>query len=267
MFHLVARGADGRLLFRTWPEAARLWSVLWTAVPDGVAATLMPDHLHLVAPADVRAALAQALAGYGRWRNHTRGESGPVIEPLPAAEALVDRDKLRRTVRYVHLNPCRAQLVRDPLAWPFSTHRDAVGLACPPVVRPRPDPAGFHAYVSGDPSVDVGGTPLPDYTRSTADPEAVLRAVSALWRAPRSALARRGPARTAFLRASRALCPTAGPEVVAALAGTSRSAVFRAAHGDVDLEPIRRALGDDRFAALGDGDLRRAPRWERYRGR
>lgn len=64
----------------------------------------------------------------GRWRNHLEGVSGRLVRPLPPAEAVPEGPKRRRSVRYVHLNPCRARLVADPLAWPLSTHRD---------VRPR----------------------------------------------------------------------------------------------------------------------------------
>jgi hypothetical protein len=71
----------------------------------------------------------------------------------------------RRTVRYIHLNPCRGELVSRPLAWPWSTHRDRLGLA----VRP-----------------------------------AVSRAAEVL-RVPFRALERRGPARTLLVRSLRVL--------------------------------------------------------------
>jgi hypothetical protein len=267
MFHLVARGADGRLLFRTWREGLALWDRVWRAVPDAAALVLMPDHLHLLHVVDVREALAAAASGFARWRNAARGERGRVFEALPPAEPLVDDDKRRRSHRYVHLNPCRARLVRDPLAWPLGTHRDAVGLAWDPVVRVRPDPERFHAWVSADPSVAVDGTPLPGWTRRTDDLGAVRDAVSAVTRTPLSALGRRGAARTLFLRAAAELCPSASADEAAALVGASRATAYRAAHARLELAPVVRALGDERFAPLGDGDLRRLPGWERYRGR
>jgi hypothetical protein len=265
MYHLVARSADGRLLFRTWAEGLALWRRVVRGVPGLVAFTVMPDHLHLLHPDDVRLPLAQILAGYARWRNRARRERGRVFEPLPAAQYLADEDKRRRTVRYVHLNPCRARLVRDPLAWPLSTHRDAVGLAAPPVVRVRRDVAAFHAFVSGDPSVAPAGTPLPVAAARTDDVDAVLAAVSALTRTPLEDLGRRGVARTLFLRALAAHCPEVPRALAAARVGAARSTAFAAAAlADV---LVARALHDPRFPALAAGDLRTAPGWERYRGR
>src|SRR5687768_15753019 len=108
----------------------------------------MPDHLHLLHEADVRDRLIHALVGYVQWVNHRRGDHGALLEPVPAAGAALEGDKRNRSVRYVHLNPCRARLVSDPLAWPLSTHRDAVGLSAFPVIGRQRDPYGFHRYVS-----------------------------------------------------------------------------------------------------------------------
>ena len=44
---------------------------------------IMPDHIHLVHPFEVRERLAHACSGFTRWRNHTRCESGHVFRRLP----------------------------------------------------------------------------------------------------------------------------------------------------------------------------------------
>ena len=74
-------------------------------------------------------------------------------------------------MRYTVLNPSRAGIVDDPLSWPWSTHRDVVGaIADPWVTAERLGAAlgsrmasaqDIHAYVSGDPSVAIAGTPFP----------------------------------------------------------------------------------------------------------
>jgi hypothetical protein len=184
MYHLVARGADGRLLFRTWTEGLALWDRLILGVPGILALTVMPDHLHAVHPRDVRLELARVVASFARWRHAHRGESGRVFQPLPEAEWLPNPERRRRTVRYVHLNPCRAHLVPDPLAWPLSTHRDMVGLAVPRVVPVHRDPVDFHRRVSTDPTVSVAGTPLPEGTVGTDDLFGLRDAVSAVTRTP-----------------------------------------------------------------------------------
>jgi hypothetical protein len=91
---------------------------------------------------------------------------------LVSARAVEGVEALRRNVRYVALNPCRASLVRCPLAWPWSTHRDVMGTCVDPWVTADRlamafgrSSAGFaewyHRYVSADPSTVVDGTALP----------------------------------------------------------------------------------------------------------
>lgn len=268
MLHASPRAARGTLLFRNWAEARALWLRL-VAGPRFRSLALMPDHVHvqLTDPAQL-APLAVALRSFARWRNDARGESGPVWEHGGRPTPIRGRDHAERTVRYIHLNPCRRGLVADPLAWPFSTHRDAVGLALPPVRRPVPEPERFHAWVSGDPSVGAAGSLLP--RAPSAVPKRwlltqVLAAVSALTRSPRSALRARGPARRLLLQAA-ARISSAEVSDIAAIGGVHRTSVVRAAaRRDDRLTLVERVVGDARFALLGDGDLRADPAWREYR--
>jgi hypothetical protein len=252
MFHLVARTRGRAPLWLDWSEGAALWARVTAATPGLVALVLMPDHLHLIHPADVRLRLADALGRYARWAHARRGTGGALLAPLPAAEPLVDPQKVRRSVRYVHLNPCRARLVDDPLSWPFSTHRDALGCAARPVIRPARDPERFHRYISADPTVHVLGTSLPARALQVDDPARVAEAVSAALRVPLAELRRRGPARSLYLALARSLCPAAPPLGVAAEVGVGRHALLRAAAGPrpAATAAVQACAGDPRLGPL-----------------
>jgi REP element-mobilizing transposase RayT len=275
MFHHVARAAPGTLLFRTWEEGLALWRVLVRTLPELTALCVMPDHVHLVLPHADGTRLGRAMAAYARWRNHQRRASGVVWEGHPPAQRLPDAAHLRRTIRYVHLNPCRARLVEDPLSWPLSTHRDRVGFAAPPVVSVDREPARFHLGVSADGTVLVEGTPLPATRHAPTRWDEVRDAVSAVARVPPSALLERGQARTLSLRTawSHGLRDVA---VLSARTGVSRAQVYHlvatvprlgARLSDPALQACVVAVGDPRFAVLGPGDLRLALGWGRYRAR
>lgn len=268
MNHLVAHAASGTLLFHDWTEAAELWNRLVAAFSNLTALCLMPNHLHLLHASATRADLRHVLAGFARWRNARRGERGPVWEAIPAEERILGRVKERRQERYVHLNPPRGGLAACPLGWAFSTHRDAVGLAAFPVRRTAPDRYEYHRYTSSDPSVAVNGTDLPVTPWRDLPPEAVRDAVSAVTRTPLSGLERRGPARTLLVRALRSLTKASAP-LIARLTRTSERNVRRVRPSrDRGVLIVEQVVGDPRFAALADEDLRARWRgWARDRWR
>ncbi len=196
-----------------------LWSGLRRMFPSALAAALMPNHLHVVAPAvDGRAErerLRRLLAAFAR-----EFELGPVWSPVPEPKPLLSKDKVARQVRYVSLNPCRPfhlgtddlVLADDPLAWEWSTHRDAVGAIVDPWVTAQAiaeatgirttDPVQWlHRYVSSDPHVAVAGTATPVPAAKGSIDELIV-AVCASHRAEPADLRRRSPVRTTFLCAA-----------------------------------------------------------------
>lgn len=268
MLHVVAHARPGTLIFRSWPEGMLLWRAIVARVSFR-ALVVMPDHLHaLVRHGKEKGRLVHALVGFAQARNALRGERGPVWTEGIEATPVRGLQHVRRSVRYLHLNPARRALVDDPLAWPLSTHRDCVGLALPAVREVHRDPRRFHEWVSADPSVNPEGTLLPELSALPAtDPslEAIRAAVSALTRTTLTELSRRGPARTLLLCAAREFSE-APPRVIAQFAGVDVSTVRRAAAGG-GLRLVERVLGDPRFPLLHDGDLRRLAAWHPYRHR
>jgi hypothetical protein len=274
MFHLLARAVPGRAVFVRDVDGVRLFEALGAEFPELVALCLMPDHLHLILPHDDPGnRLHRVLQGYAKERNHRLGRRGALWAPRPPAIEIPDGQHLRRTIRYVHLNPCRKRLVADPLAWPFSTHRDRVGFAARPIVAEDRDPAGFHQLVSADGTVDVAGTPLPSRQFRDLSVDDAVAAVSSVFRVDVGALCRRHPARTAFAK----VAWHSGIRDFAAvqqLSGFGRSRLFalvsdvprRGAHLVDPLEACARAVGDPRFQPISQRDERRTnARWSRYR--
>ena len=267
MFHLVARGIPKSVLFYTWEEGLTLFDTLVRHVPNIVAMCVMPDHIHVQCPTESHRPFGLALRSYARMRNRKRGHSGPVFERSPEPQYLATRDKIRRSERYIHLNPCRAHLVQDPLEWPLSTYRDAVGLIAIPARRMAADPVRTHAYVSADPTVAVHGTELPFTPVNTPTLHDIYDAVGGLYRAPTAAFHQKGPIRSLFLQAARALT-TASTQDIAAYIGLSPRAVRNASDRvDDRVRLVARVCGDHRFSTLRPGDLRQTPTWARWRNR
>lgn len=265
MLHVVAHALPGEFLWRSHEEALALWTRLLVLRP--AALCLMPDHLHSMTEHYDRARFVRILSGYARWRHHHRGDpGGQVWLPHPEPRGLSGALHLRRSFRYVGLNPCRDGLAEDPLAWAWSAYRDAVGLAWPPVVRTVRRPDELHAYVSADPSVDVNGTALPWPRADGGRPRwrELVAAVSALTRTPAGRLGKAGPGRQLLITTARQLGGLS-IRAIASNLGVSSSTVQREAAGAPHLVSlVERVLGDLCFRGLHRGRLDHERRWRRY---
>lgn len=260
LVQLAMQAASGTLLIRDWVEARALWDRL-VAIEGLRALVLMPTHDHVIVPPHQAFRVKEASRSFAMWRNHHRGEYGKVWRHGARPVPIEGDDHLTRAIRYFMLNPCRAQLVADPLAWPFSTHRDMLGLAWPAARRPVSDPDGFHGYVSADKAVDPHGTPLPvspePWRIERASLQEVRAAISSLTRTPTSLLTRRGSIRTLLLRAARVLTGLPVRHIAEAY-GVHASTVSRAAsprRDDPRVALVARVLTDPRFGPLTDDDL------------
>jgi hypothetical protein len=263
--HLTARMPLGTPDLTCEDTGAWLWTNLREAFPRALSTVLMPRHPHLIPHAEeIRGAqerLARLLGHFCR----AFGIEGSCRVPAP--REIEGVSALARQVRYVALNPCRDRLSRCPLDWAWSTHRDVVGAIVEPWVDAARlaatldwDPEGFetqyHAYVSGDPSAAVEGTPFPESIAPSFIAEIPLRtiadAVAAVTRTPVSAIRRRGNSRDLFV----ALAREHGWDGVMSLAracGCTPRTIRNHFEG-VDPAHLRIAR-----LALGDARLRRAP--------
>jgi hypothetical protein len=143
-----------------------------------------------------------------------RNKVNKLWQPVGEPTIVSDKHHLRRQIRYVALNPCRKKLCEDPLSWYWSTYREVMGVAperegsarC--LARILGDPLApfrvrFHAYVSGDPSVSITGTPFPDPAEPTQFAEKsigeILSASASALRIDPHQIRREGPLRLLFV--------------------------------------------------------------------
>ncbi len=176
--------------------ALSAWRGLKKIFPQVGAAVLMPNHLHVFAqvknPEAVRVRICHLLGALTREYRLPEGFSRVTpVEPVESAE------KIRRNLRYVILNPCRADLCRDPLEWRWSTYRQLVGAAygqwtSQEVVAACGYPGRIglkrlHAYVSSDPSVQVRGSRLPEAARGPLGSDEKSASLEELFAAARAA--------------------------------------------------------------------------------
>jgi len=266
LLHLVARTAAGARPFDDRRACAALWSRI-TRNFDVVALALMPDHVHLLAQIEQDVALRAFSHVLSAFRTKMRATAIPHLEfdweRIPAPEKVQrDRRHIARTLRYIHLNPTRDALCKDPLEWEWSTHRDWLGAVARPCVdrarwsramgRRFPSSIGWvHEYVSSDPSVPDKHPP--------ASPNAYLHSVikdasiDQLVRAVPQALRSRCRQTHEFGAAERRLF------LLAAARWTSYSGATLARHLGCHPTSAQRAIQRQRAQKRTEGDGVRVP--------
>jgi putative transposase len=136
LHHVMARGNGGQRIFldeRDRPDFLGL-------VADGVkrfghsvhAFCLMDNHVHLAirtGPVPLSRIMQNLMFRYTRLFNERQSKSGHLFQGRFRSIVVDEESYLLEIVRYIHLNPARAKLVRDPSEWPWSGHRAYLGKA------------------------------------------------------------------------------------------------------------------------------------------
>ena len=134
IYHVMLRGNAGQEIFFDDEDRYHFYLLL----QEGVSRfghrihgfCLMSNHVHLAVQVgeEPLSKIMQNLSfRYTRWVNRKQKRIGHLFQGRYKA-ILVEKDSyLLELVRYIHLNPVRAKLVRQPSAYPWSGHLCYVG--------------------------------------------------------------------------------------------------------------------------------------------
>lgn len=129
--HVVQRGHSRQPVFfedndylaylRWLKEGAKRYKV------DIHAYALMTNHIHILATADDKDGITRMMQYVGRhyvpYINYTYGTSGSIWEGRYKASLIHDEEYLLTCMRYIELNPVRADMVRSPGHYRWSSYR------------------------------------------------------------------------------------------------------------------------------------------------
>jgi putative transposase len=118
--HVIVRGIDRRKIFRDDIDRSRfvkkLSDLLIETETDCFAWALIPNHFHLLVrpnKADLKLFMRRLLTGYAITFNRRHGRSGYLFQNRYKSIVCEEEPYLLELVRYIHLNPLRANLVPD----------------------------------------------------------------------------------------------------------------------------------------------------------
>jgi len=134
LYHVTLRGNAGQTIFFDSRDRTRLYLLLQEGIERFRhrihAFCLMSNHLHLaiqVGDIPLPRIIQNLSFRYTRWINWRQRRSGHLFQGRYKA-VLVDADAyLLELTRYIHLNPVRAGIVKEPEDYPWSGHRAYLG--------------------------------------------------------------------------------------------------------------------------------------------
>lgn len=137
LHHIIIRGIEKRNIFKDDKDrnqfVKRLGDVLTEAKTPIYAWALIPNHLHLLLKTGltpIATIMRRLLTGYAVYFNRRHRRHGHLFQNRYKSILCQEQPYFQELVRYIHLNPLRAKLVKDTKAldsYPYSGHSAVVG--------------------------------------------------------------------------------------------------------------------------------------------
>ena len=135
--HIMVRGIERRKIFDSDADRDhflhRMGEILLDTQTTCFAWALMPNHFHLLlrtGKVPISTIMRRLLTGYALWFNRSRCRHGHLFQNRFKSILCQEDSYLLELVRYIHLNPLRARLVKSIQeldAFPYSGHSTLMG--------------------------------------------------------------------------------------------------------------------------------------------
>ncbi|ATW27324.1 REP-associated tyrosine transposase [Candidatus Formimonas warabiya] len=130
IYHVMSRGINRQDIFHDKEDSERYLETLMRVKEKQDIALygycLMENHVHLLIKEGkdgLAAAMKSIGTAYARWYNWKYDRNGHVFQDRYKSEAVDKEAYLLTVVRYIHLNPVKAGLAKNPESWDWSSCR------------------------------------------------------------------------------------------------------------------------------------------------
>ena len=137
LHHIIVRGIERKTIFKDDTDRVklleRLGAILSDTETDCFAWALIPNHFHLLlrtGTTSISSVMRRLLTGYAIYFNRRYRRSGHLFQNRYKSILCQEDAYLLELVRYIHLNPLRAKLIKDYNAlqgYPFCGHSVIMG--------------------------------------------------------------------------------------------------------------------------------------------
>lgn len=134
-YHSMLRGNNGQDIFFSDADRVRFCLLLQQASErfnqNVEAFCIMSNHIHLaIRTSDISISkfMHYLAFRYARYINRKYKRVGHLFQGRFKSILVDDEKYLKELIRYIHLNPVRAHLVKDPVSYPWSSHKAYLDL-------------------------------------------------------------------------------------------------------------------------------------------
>jgi REP-associated tyrosine transposase len=135
-YHVYNRGTNRQPIFANQENYRFLLRRVKTFLPlysiHIVAYVLMPNHYHFLVAVDKDGELSRFFQrlfnSYSQAFNRQQRRSGTLFESRAKSILVDETNYVYALVRYIHLNPVLARLVKTPEDWQFSNYPEWIGV-------------------------------------------------------------------------------------------------------------------------------------------
>ncbi len=134
VYHVIFRGINRQQIFEDEEDCIRFMNTLLKYQQECeyivYGYCLMGNHIHLLLK-EGRKSLSEALkrvaGSYVRWYNSKYQRTGHLFQDRFKSEAVENDGYLLTVLRYIHMNPVKAGLCKDPGAYKYSSYCEYLG--------------------------------------------------------------------------------------------------------------------------------------------
>ena len=134
IYHVMLRGINKQNIFECREDYERFKTCLFNAKEKSGAKVygycLMNNHAHIIistGPEAIGIVFKRIGVSYAGWYNRKYERQGPLFQDRFKSESIIDDSYLLAALRYIHQNPVKVGLCRQPGDYEWSSYADYAG--------------------------------------------------------------------------------------------------------------------------------------------
>lgn len=128
IYHVIAKGINKEKIFNQKREKAYFKKIILKHIEkykvEFYAYCIMSNHVHLIIRAEIQTLslfMAVVLAEYASYYNFKHHRNGHVFQNRFTSECIENERYFWICLRYIHLNPVKAHMIKSPLRYQYSS--------------------------------------------------------------------------------------------------------------------------------------------------